>query len=101
MTILSPPAMRLISRAMDCASRHDYAVWAAIDQDTSKDLPDAAIRAALSALASYEGYLSVSLDKATDEDEEVELFNDLGAVRGLQRGLRSVIEQSQLKDAAD
>ena len=104
MTILSPKATRFVARAMRDASDMDKAIWAAIDHDTSKDIPPAAVSVALTALGLYEQRLRARLNSgALDEDETADLSNDLGFVCSLERGLRNAApaRRRELVEAAD
>jgi hypothetical protein len=104
MQTLSPKASRFVAIAMREASEHDRAIWEAVDHDTSKELPAAAMKAALNALSQYEERLRTRLMASDDEDEMADLSNDLGFVCSIERGLRNHVpgrRRAAVPDAAD
>jgi hypothetical protein len=103
MKTLSPKALRFIAVAMRYASDGDRALWAAMDIDTSDDIPLPAARAAFNALTSFERRLRERLDQpGLDENETADLSNDLGFVTGLVRGrLRDAVHPAAQMEAAD
>jgi hypothetical protein len=85
---ISPKSLHFIDFAMRDASPHDRAVWAAVDRDTSRELPPPALDAALHALQVFEKKIQARLaSSGLDEDETADLSNNLGTVRSIERGL--------------
>jgi hypothetical protein len=88
MTNLSPKAIRFIEIAMAGAEdRGVKAVWDAVDRDIGGPLPDAAARAALTALQQFERQLYVQLEQSASEDESADISNDLGFVFSIKSDL--------------
>ena len=87
MTSLSPKAIRFIDLAVkELGDRQISTIWHA-DRDVAGELPDAAARGALTALAEFERRLCAQLDRTTDEDEASDISNDLGLVRAIEGDL--------------
>jgi hypothetical protein len=97
--ILTPKNVRFVANAMRFADMPARAVWEAVDKDTSKDLPAAAERAALSALCAFEKALRARLKTLADEDEIADVSNDLGTVRAIERGLQRDLRQHAMAAA--
>ena len=88
MTALSPKAIRFIEIAMgEIEDQGVRSVWNATDRDVGGPLPDAAARAALTALHQFEHRLHVRLEQSTDEDETADISNDLGLVFAIKSDL--------------
>ncbi len=88
MTSLSPKAIRLIGIAMaEIGDQGVKAIWNAVDRDVGGRLPDAAARAALTALQQFERRLYAQLEQSTDADEASDISNDLGFVFSIKSDL--------------
>jgi hypothetical protein len=87
MTSLSPKAIRFIEIAMAGVEDQGVkAVWNAMDRDIGGPLPDAAARAALTALQQFERQLYAQLEQS-GEDESADISNDLGFVFSIKSDL--------------